>query len=147
MLAILDTRKEHLIKDVDKLLARINILVVDDMEAIRGMIKATLLDLGAARVDMAVNGEDAWKKAKHKHYHLIISDWDMPKMTGIEFLLKIRASDEHKHILFLLLTASTEKERVMAAVKSGVSDYLSKPFQSNQLHLRVLKLLPRVKLD
>lgn len=136
-----------MIKNIDEMLARINILVVDDMEAIRNMIKATLRDLGAERIDLAINGEDAWKKATRKRYHLIVSDWDMPKMSGIEFLLKIRASEEHKHIPFLLLTASTEKERVQTAVKSGVSDYLSKPFQPKQLHLRIIKLLRRVKLD
>jgi two-component system chemotaxis response regulator CheY len=70
----------------------------------------------------------------------------MPKRTGIELLHMVRASDDHKHLPFLLLTASTEKDRVSAAIKAGVSDYLSKPFQPKQLHLRVIKLLRKVRL-
>lgn len=133
-------------EDIKILLKKMNILVVDDMDAIRGMIKATLRDLGAENIDLAINGQDGWSRLKTKTYHMIISDWDMPKMTGIELLQTVKASEEHKHIPFLLLTASTEKARVMDAVKAGVDDYLSKPFQPKQLHFRVIKLLPKVKL-
>lgn len=133
--------------DPGQLLKKVNILTVDDMEAIRSMIKAVLRNMGAENVDVAINGEAAWKTINNKRIDLIICDWDMPKMTGIELLNKIRSSDEYKHIPFLLLTATTEKERVIAAVKAGVTDYLSKPFQPKELEYRVIKMLAKVKLE
>jgi two-component system chemotaxis response regulator CheY len=131
----------------DKLLKKINILTVDDMEAIRSMIKAVLRNMGAQNIEVAIHGEAAWKMLNSKRIDMVICDWDMPKMTGIELLHKIRASEEHKHIPFLLLTATTEKERVIAAVKAGVTDYLSKPFQPKELEYRVLKMLAKVNLE
>ena len=131
----------------EKLLSQINILTVDDMEAIRSMISGVLRNMGATNVEVAINGEAAWKTINSKRIDLIICDWDMPKMTGIELLQKIRESVEFKHIPFLLLTATTERERVLAAVKAGVTDYLSKPFQPKELEYRVIKMLGKVDLD
>lgn len=134
-------------QDINTLLKRINILVVDDMEAIRSMVKACLRNLGALNIDIAIDGDDAWKKLNQKNYHLVVSDWDMPKMSGLQLLQKVRGCDEHKHIPFLLLTASTEKDRVISAINSGVNDYLTKPFTQKDLEYRVIKLLPSVVLS
>jgi CheY-like chemotaxis protein len=130
--------------DVKKTLASINILVVDDMEAIRGMVKACLNHMGAEKIDTAHNGQVAYKTLSQRRYDLVVCDWDMPVMTGIELLQKLRASEQNAELPFLLLTASTEKSRVMEAVKAGVNDYLSKPFQPSQLEYRVIKLLPKI---
>jgi two-component system chemotaxis response regulator CheY len=82
-----------------------------------------------------------------KQFHIIVCDWDMPKMTGIELLKLVKESELHKHIPFLLLTAATQKSQVLEAVKAGVSDYLSKPFQPKELEYRIVKLLRKVSLE
>ena len=132
-------------KDPLKLIKTINILVTDDMEAIRTLVKASLKTVGANNIDIAYDGESAWKVLSNKKIGLIICDWDMPKMSGLDLLKKIKASSEHKHIPFLLLTATTEKALVMQAVKAGVTDYLSKPFKPSELEYRVVKMLRKVK--
>ncbi|MFC4698542.1 PleD family two-component system response regulator [Glaciecola siphonariae] len=134
-------------QDPNKLLKSINILVVDDMEAIRSMIKACLRQMGATRVIATYNGDAAWHILEKHRVDMIVCDWDMPKVTGIELLQKVRSKDTTRHIPFLMLTASIDKKRVLKAVELGVNDYLSKPFQPKELEYRVLKLLRKVNLN
>lgn len=129
-----------------KNIAKIRFLVVDDMDAIRTLVKACLKDLGATQIVVAFDGESAWDYVNSQTIDVIISDWDMPKMSGIELLTKVRSHEEYNHIPFLLLTAVNEKGNVVEALKAGVTDYLSKPFQPKELGYRVVKLLPKVKL-
>ncbi|WP_075186208.1 response regulator [Teredinibacter haidensis] len=130
----------------EKIIKKINILVVDDMETMRSMVNSCLKELGAERVLMECNGESAWKALKSTRIDLIICDWDMPELSGLELLNRIRGSERHSHIPFLMLTASTEKEKVTSAVKAGVNDYLAKPFQPKELEYRIIKLLRKVKI-
>jgi two-component system chemotaxis response regulator CheY len=134
-------------QDPSKLLKKINILIVDDMEAIRSMIKACLRELGAAKITSTFNGEEAWKIIQNQRIDMIVCDWDMPKTTGLELLQLVRSKEETKHIPFLMLTASNEKGRVVSAVEAGVNDYLSKPFKPKELEFRVIKLLRKVNLN
>lgn len=133
--------------DPNAILKLIKILVVDDMDSMLGLISATLRTLGAEKIVSEYNGLNAWNTINKGHIDLIICDWDMPQMTGIELLRLIKESDKYKHIPFLLLTASTEKERVLEAVEAGVSDYLAKPFTPKDLEYRVIKLLRKVVLS
>jgi two-component system chemotaxis response regulator CheY len=135
------------VNDPSETLKRIKILVVDDMDSMLGLISATLKTLGAEKIVTEYNGLNAWNTLKKSHIDLIISDWDMPQMSGLELLRLVKESDTHKHIPFLLLTASTEKERVLEAVEAGVSDYLAKPFTPKELEYRVIKLLRKVVLS
>jgi two-component system chemotaxis response regulator CheY len=135
------------VKNSTDLIKHINILAVDDMEAILGLVKGCLRNLGAANVDTAMNGEAAWQLLKQKRYHMIICDWDMPKMSGLTLLKNIRGSTTYKDLPFLLLTATVDKEHVIRAVEAGVSDYLSKPFRPKELEFRVVKLLRKVNID
>ena len=129
------------------LLKKINIIVIDDMDSMLGLITSCLRDLGAEKIQTASNGELAWKMLNKYKYDLIICDWDMPKMTGFELLKLVRESQLHQHIPFLLLTAATEKKLVIEAVQAGVSDYLAKPFQPKELDYRIIKLLRKVDLN
>ena len=129
------------------LIKQINILAVDDMEAILGVVKGCLRNLGATNVDTAMNGEAAWQMLKQKRYHMVICDWDMPKMSGLTLLNKIRSSLTYKELPFLLLTATVDKKQVISAVEAGVSDYLSKPFKPKELEFRIIKLLRKVNTD
>lgn len=115
------------------------------MESIRGMVRASLAELGAKRIAMAPDGLYAWNILKSNDVDMIICDWDMPKLSGIELLERVRGSKNHRHIPFLLLTASADKSRVTTAIKAGVSDYLSKPFRPKELEFRIIKLLTKVK--
>lgn len=134
-------------KNPTDLIKQINILAVDDMEAILGVVKGCLRNLGATNIDTAMNGEAAWQMLKQKRYHMIICDWDMPKMSGITLLNNIRSSTTYKDLPFLLLTATVDKKRVISAVEAGVSDYLSKPFKPKELEFRIIKLLRKVNID
>ncbi|GBL05035.1 PleD family two-component system response regulator [Glaciecola sp. KUL10] len=134
-------------QDPSKLLKQIHILIVDDMEAIRSMIKACLRDLGASKISTTFDGEEAWKIIQNQKIDMIVCDWDMPRTTGLELLQLVRSKEESKHIPFLMLTASNEKGRVLSAVEAGVNDYLSKPFQPKELEFRVIKLLRKVNLN
>lgn len=133
--------------DPSEILKRIKILVVDDMDSMLGLISATLKTLGVAKVVTEYNGLNAWNTINKGHIDLIISDWDMPQMNGLELLKLVKESDTYKHLPFLLLTASTEKQRVLEAVEAGVSDYLAKPFTPKELEYRVIKLLRKVVLS
>ena len=112
----------------------------------RSMVNGCMKDLGVKRVVMAPNGEFARKLLNETHIDMIICDWDMPQLSGLELLSFVRAEEKYRHIPFLMLTATTEKKRVISAIEAGVSDYLSKPFQAKELEYRVIKLLRKVQL-
>lgn len=122
---------------------KINFLVVDDMESMRGIIKANLKNLGAEHIEMASNGYEGIKVLSSKKIDLVISDWDMPKVTGLQFLQFVRQSDDFKKLPFLLLTASNDRERVKSAIELGVSDYLSKPFQPQMLFDKLNRIIKK----
>lgn len=132
---------------LERIPQKINILVVDDMESIRSLVKGCLMELGAKNVLMETNGRSAWELLKNSRVDLIICDWDMPYLSGLELAKLVRNSEKHSHIPFLMLTATIEKELVISAVNAGVNDYLSKPFQPKELEYRVIKLLRKVKFD
>jgi len=109
------------------------ILIVDDMLTMRKLVKKSLNGLGFTNITEAVDGEAAWNEVQNAlklgaPYSLIISDWNMPKMTGIDFLRKVRATDQTKHLPFVLLTAEFDRDQVIEAIKAGLSAYITKPF-------------------
>ncbi len=109
------------------------ILIVDDMAAMRRSIRRALHDLGFTTVIDADDGMTAWVEieaslAKQEPFQLIISDWNMPKMQGIELLKRVRGNESMKDIPFIMLTAEQEKAQVVQAVQFGVSNYIIKPF-------------------
>lgn len=109
------------------------ILIVDDMASIRDLVKGHLKTLGYKNVLEAENGEDAMTKvvqadASGSPIQLIVSDWNMPQMNGIEFLKQIRAHQSFSKMPFLLLTSEAERDQVTEAVLAGVSQYVVKPF-------------------
>ncbi|WP_370980759.1 response regulator [Agaribacterium sp. ZY112] len=130
---------------IERILKKLNVLVVDDMEAMRCMVTGCLNDLGIRKYRVAPNGNVAWGQLQNSTADIIICDWDMPQVSGIEFLKMVRSSERHKHIPFLMLTATTDKKSVVEAVSCGVTDYLSKPFQPQELEYRIIKLLRKLK--
>jgi two-component system chemotaxis response regulator CheY len=132
---------------VEKLFQAMNVLVVDDMDAIRNLVNTCLKELGVHTVILAPNGSVAWNQIQNTGIDLIVCDWDMPQVSGLELLKLIRGAEQYRHIPFLMLTGITEKEKVINAVEAGVNDFLSKPFSPKDLEYRIIKLLRKVKLS
>lgn len=109
------------------------ILVADDMPTIRDLVKNQLKAMGYKNVIEAADGEQALNlliqsEATTDKVKMVISDWNMPKMTGLEFLKQVRASDQWANMPFILLTSESERDQVTEAILAGVSQYVIKPF-------------------
>ena len=117
------------------------ILIVDDFPVVRKLLMRILKSLGFNVFIEAVDGKDAWETLEKQQIDLIIADWNMPEMTGLELLKKIRLSNTHKMIPFLMLTGEAEKQKIVEAVNAGVSDYVVKPFTAETILNKVGKIL------
>ena len=111
------------------------ILVIDDMLTMRKVVSKCCRDLGFSDITEAPNGEEAWTKIQEANppFQLIISDWNMPKLSGVELLKKVRADARFSKTPFVLVTAESEKEQVVEAIKAGVTNYVTKPFTVDTL--------------
>lgn len=109
------------------------ILIVDDMLTMRKLVRKSLNGIGFNNVTEANDGEAGWNEIQAailslSPYKLIISDWNMPKLMGIELLRKVRSTEVTKDVPFILLTAEFDREQVVEAIKAGLSGYITKPF-------------------
>ena len=116
------------------------ILVVDDMSTMRRIVKNIMKQLGFANVEEAENGQDALDKLRAGSYGFIVSDWNMPVMTGIELLRAIRADEKLKAIPVLMVTAEAQKENLIEAIQAGVSNYIVKPFTAEVIQEKMNKI-------
>lgn len=117
------------------------VLVVDDFPTMRRIVKTLLKQNGFTNFIEAEDGEQAYETLKkNPDIEFIVSDWNMPKMTGIELLKTVRADPKFKHLPFLMVTAEAEKENIIEAVKSGVSNYVVKPFTGQTLAEKLSKI-------
>lgn len=116
-------------------------LVVDDNQGIRQMIADILRAAGFRNVSYAENGKIAWKKIRQESMDLVILDWDMPVMNGLELLRMIRGFDDLKDLPVLMLTAHSEKQDVITAVTSGATNYIVKPFAPDTLYGKLREIL------
>lgn len=124
---------------VDK---NMNVLIVDDYTTMLRIIKNLLKQLGFNNVDEATDGSMALQKIKEKQYGLVISDWNMEPMTGLELLKLVRSSnDNFKNIPFIMVTAESKTENVVAAKQAGVSNYIVKPFNAETLKAKIASVL------
>jgi len=115
------------------------ILLVDDMSSMRGVVKMFLHEGGFNHVTEASNGTQALTLLQHHPFDLIISDWDMPEMSGLELLEKVKQNDKLKSIPFVMLTATNNKDKIQKAIALGVNDYIAKPFQAHRLLGKLVK--------
>lgn len=109
------------------------ILIADDMPTIRDLVKNQLKALGFKNIVEAADGEQALNLLMQNNtpgnqFELVISDWNMPKMTGLDLLKQVRASQEWAQLPFILLTSESERDQVTEAILAGVSQYVVKPF-------------------
>jgi two-component system, chemotaxis family, chemotaxis protein CheY len=120
------------------------ILVVDDFATMRKIIKNVLKQLNLENVVEAENGKHALTVLKKEEIDLIISDWIMPEMTGIDFLKACKEDESIKMIPFIMVTAEAQKDCIMEAIKSGVDNYIVKPFTPDKLKAAIDKARARV---
>ena len=113
------------------------VLVVDDSAVMRQIIKKNLKELGFSDLSEAEDGAAGLKKAGEEPVDLIVSDWNMPNMTGLEFLKAVRADASLKGIAFIMVTSEADKEKIMEAVQAGVNQYIVKPFNAMQLEEKI----------
>lgn len=113
---------------LDKADKSIKILVVDDFNTMRKLVKNHLKKLGFENIDEAEDGKAALEKIQRGDVQFIISDWNMPNMMGLDLLQAVRADERFKKLPFLMVTAEAQKENVLEALKAGVSNYVVKPF-------------------
>ena len=118
------------------------VLVVDDFSTMRRIVKNILRQLGFNNISEAEDGVKAVALLEIEKFDLIISDWNMPNMTGIELLRYVRGSDTLKDIPFLMVTAEAQQENIIEAVKAKVNNYIVKPFTADTLHEKIEKIFP-----
>lgn len=115
-------------------------LVVDDFSTMRRIVRNLLKELGFTDVDEAEDGVVALQKLKGERFDFVVSDWNMPNMTGIDLLKAIRADAALKHLPVLMVTAEAKKENIIEAAKAGASGYVVKPFTAATLDEKLNKI-------
>lgn len=116
-------------------------LVVDDFSTMRRIIRNLLKELGFINVSEAEDGVAALNKLKSEgNYEFIVTDWNMPNMSGIELIRAIRADDVFKHLPILMVTAEAKRENIVEAAQAGASGYVVKPFSSATLDKKLKKI-------
>jgi two-component system chemotaxis response regulator CheY len=113
------------------------ILVVDDYQTMVRIIRNLLKQIGYENVDEAANGQAALAMIQSKRYGLVISDWNMEPMTGFELLQKVRSDPALTGVPFMMVTAESKTDNVVAARKAGVSNYIVKPFNAAMLKAKM----------
>ena len=122
------------------------ILVVADFPTMRRIVKTLMRQNGYTNFVEAEDGQLGFKMLESMpDIEFVISDWNMPNMTGLEFLKAVRADARFKHLPFLMVTAEAEKENIIEAVKSGVSNYIVKPFTGATLAEKIAKVYSNLK--
>lgn len=117
------------------------ILIVDDVQSMRLVVKYTLGTMGIKNVDQASNGQQAIKYIKNNQYDLVISDMEMPILNGIELLKFIRADEKFKNLNVIMLTSVSDEEQIREALSQGIDNYVLKPINPNILQKRIAAAL------
>lgn len=123
---------------VDKAMS---ILIVDDYKTMLRIVRNLLKQLGFDNVDEATDGAQALEKLRSKNYGLVISDWNMEPMTGYELLKEVRSDSQLKAMPFIMVTAESKTDNVIAAKKAGVNNYIVKPFNAATLKQKLSAVL------
>ncbi|KZY29986.1 MULTISPECIES: chemotaxis response regulator CheY [unclassified Oleiphilus] len=120
------------------------ILVVDDFSTMRRIIKNLLRDLGFTNTDEADDGSTALPMLQTGKYDFLVTDWNMPGMTGIELLQHVRSDDNLKSLPVLMVTAEAKRDQIVAAAQAGVNGYVVKPFTAAVLKEKIEKIFERI---
>lgn len=124
---------------------KMKILVVDDFATMRRIVKNILKQIGFENIEEAEDGEQAFNKLKGGGFKFVVSDWNMPNLDGLGLLKKIRSDPDLKALPVLMVTAESEKDKVVEAIKAGVSNYVVKPFTAEVLKEKMDKILSKME--
>lgn len=116
------------------------VLVVDDFATMRRILKNILKQIGFTKISEADDGKSALNMLKKQKFDLVLCDWNMPEMPGIELLKKVRADDGLKDMPFVMVTAEAQKDNIIRAVQAGVSNYVVKPFTAETISEKLEKV-------
>jgi len=134
----METRlNNHMNKDM-------KILVVDDFATMRKIIRGLLRDSGFTNVEEADDGLTAWPILQQGNFDLLVTDWNMPGMNGLDLLKKVRADEKLSAIPVLMVTAETKRDQIITAAQAGVNGYIVKPFTSAILKEKMEKIFARI---
>ena len=117
------------------------VLIVDDYKTMLKILRNLLNQMNFNDIDEAIDGTEALKKLREIQFGLVISDWNMEPMTGIELLREVRKDGKLKKIPFIMITAESKSENVIAAKEAGVSNYIVKPFNAETLKSKLVSVL------
>ena len=120
------------------------ILIVDDFSTMRRIIKNLLRDLGFTNTEEADDGSTALPMLQSGNFDFLVTDWNMPQMTGIDLLRAVRADDRLKHLPVLMVTAEAKRDQIIEAAQAGVNGYVVKPFTAQALQDKIEKIFDRV---
>lgn len=123
----------------------IKILIVDDFSTMRRIIKNLLRDLGYTNTNEADDGTTALPMLQSTHFDLLITDWNMPGMQGIDLLKAVRADEKMASLPVLMVTAEQKKEQIVEAAQAGVNGYIVKPFTAATLKEKIEKIFERIE--
>jgi two-component system chemotaxis response regulator CheY len=120
---------------------KLRILVVDDSLTMRRILVNTVIKAGFSEVKEAEDGKDALAKLMADEYDLLMTDWNMPNMNGIELVQAVRSDEKLKKIPILMVTTRNMKEDIVNAIKSGVNGYIVKPFDAKTLNAKIAEII------
>lgn len=125
--------------------ANMKFLVVDDFSTMRRIVRNLLKELGFANVQEAEDGVDALNRLRGEDFDFVVSDWNMPNMTGIELLRAIRSDAKLKRLPVLIVTAEAKRENIIEAAQAGASGYVVKPFTAGTLDKKLKKIFEKMQ--
>ena len=124
-------------------LSNYTVLVADDFSTMRRIVSNLLREAGVTQISEAEDGREALRKLEAGHFNFVVSDWNMPNMTGLELLQSVRSNPSLKHLPFLLITAEARKENIIDAAQAGADGYIVKPFTAATLNDKITAILKR----
>jgi two-component system chemotaxis response regulator CheY len=122
---------------------KMKFLVVDDFSTMRRIVINLLKELGYSNIEEAEDGAVGLKKLQAEKFDFVVTDWNMPNMSGLELLQAIRADDKLKHLPVLLVTAEAKNDNIVAAAQAGASGYIVKPFTAVTLEEKLVKIIEK----
>ncbi len=128
---------------MDHIDLKVKVLVVDDILSMRHIVRRALTEIGFTDIHDAQNGEEGLEKLRAGGFGLLLLDWNMPVMSGIDMLRAIRSDPTLRSLPVLMITAEAQAEQIMEAVKAGVSGYLVKPFSPQTLQEKLEKIFQK----
>jgi two-component system, chemotaxis family, chemotaxis protein CheY len=116
------------------------VLIVDDFATMRRIVKSILKQIGFSNIAEAEDGKTAFAQLKEEKFDLVLCDWNMPEMRGIDLLKMVRSDDQLKDLPFVMVTAEAHRDSILDAVKAGVNHYIVKPFTAETIEERLKKV-------